>query len=137
MKVIYLCIVILSIACVSQLTTMHLAEFEKYKFKDRHTSIILLKSFLINRKCNPADSILYGNAFLCKTTLTNDTILVLDLCKPAYKYLDEDYKFERDLNIDTTNISNSTPIAVILNVDKSVLKKKYKYTIAEINKLEY
>jgi hypothetical protein len=105
--------------------------------KEEHTSVILLKSFTTKRKCDSATQVFYANAFLCKTTATNDTILVFTICKPPYDFLKESYKDERDLIIDSSKVFKNYPNQVFVDIEDSIIKKGYRFIVADLTRLEY
>lgn len=105
--------------------------------EEEHTSVILVKSFIVDRKCDSAKQIFYANIFLCKTTLKNDTIMVLNFCKPPYDFLKENYKDERDLIIDSSKVLKSYPNQATVDIDDSIVKKGYRFIVADITRLEY
>ena len=119
------------------LLTVKLSELEMYEVNERHTGVILLKSFILNKECKKDDDILYANVFLCQTNVSSDTILVFSICKRAYEFLHSNYRDERDLTIDSFTIVKSIPELLKVNVDSSILNKKYKFIIGDITKLEY
>jgi hypothetical protein len=113
------------------------SDFKKYMVKEEHTSVELLKSFITKRKCDSEKRAFYANAFLCRTTVTNDTILVFTICKPQYDFLKENYKDERDLIIDTSKVFKSYPDQVFVNIQDSIIKKGHKFIVADLTRLEY
>ena len=119
------------------LLTVKLSELEMYEVNERHTGVILLKSFILNKECKKDDDILYANVFLCQTNVSSDTILVFSICKRAYEFLHSNYRDERDLTIDSLTIVKSIPELLKVNVDSTILNKKYKFIIGDITKLEY
>lgn len=112
-------------------------DFAKYSLKEEHTSVILLKSFITNEKCDSTKQKSCANVFLCKTAVQNDTLMVFSICKPPYNFLKENYKEERDLIIDSSKVFKSYPEQVFVNIEDSVLKKGYKYVVVDLIKLEY
>lgn len=119
------------------LLPVRLSELEMFKINERHTSVVLLNSFIVNKACKKNDSVLYANVFLCQIRASSDTVLVFSICKPAYDFLRPDYKDERDLTIDSFTIVKSIPELLKVNVDKLTLNKRYKFIIGDISKLEY
>jgi hypothetical protein len=117
--------------------TIKLSDFKKYLLKEEHTSVILLKSFIVDRKCDSTKQRFYANAFLCKTAIKNDTIIVFSICKPSYSFLKENYKDERDLIIDSSKVFKSFPEQIFVNIEDSILKKRYQFVVSDLIKLEY
>ena len=105
--------------------------------KEEHNTVILIKSFIVNRKCDSARKIFYANIFLCKTNSNNDTIMVLSFCKPPYEFIKENYKDDRDLIIDSSKVMQSYPNQATVDIDDSIIKKRYKFIVADITRLEY
>jgi hypothetical protein len=129
-------IVFLTTSCKNSVS-INFSDFKSYLVKEEHTSVILLKSFIVNRKCDSTKQSFYANAFLCKTTVTNDTILVFSICKPPYDFLKANYKDERDLIIDSSKVLKSYPDQVFVNIEGSILKKGYRFIVADLTRLEY
>lgn len=133
----FLLILTLLFSSCSNFTTIKLSDFNKYMLKEEHTPVILIKSFIVDRKCDSAKQIFYANVFLCKTNPDNDTIMVLNFCKPPFDFLKGNYKEERDLIIDSTMVLQSYPSQAIVDIDDSIYKKGYKFIVADITRLEY
>lgn len=135
-QLIFIVLAFLSLGCKSPIA-IKFSNFEKYSPTEEHTSVILLRSFIINNKCDSAKGIFFANAFLCKTAVSGDTVIIYSICKPPYPFLKENYKDERDLIIDSSKIFRNYPEEVYVNIADSILKKKYKYIVADLIKLEY
>ena len=105
--------------------------------KEEHTPVILIKSFIVDRKCDSAKQLFYANIYLCKTNPDNDTIMVLNFCKPPYGFLRENHNDERDLIIDSSMVFQSYPNNATVDIDDSIIKKGYRFIVADIRRLEY
>lgn len=116
---------------------INLSEYDEYSFKQEHTTVILIQSFIDNNKCNELENIYYSNVFMCKTAMSNDTILVFTFCKDPYDFLKDNYKGEKDLIIDKDKVSKNYPKQLLVNLDSAILKRKFKYVVGDITKLEY
>jgi len=128
----------LNIGCKSNSSILiNLSEYDEYSFKQEHTAVILIQSFIDNSKCDEMKNIYYSNVFMCKTAMSNDTILVFTVCMKPYDFLKDSYKGERDLIIDKEKVSKNYPKQLLVNLDLAILKRKYKYIVADITKLEY
>ena len=119
--------------------TLNLTELKEYKVGEEHTSILLLKSYILNKSCSKTDSHMYANAFLCSVFSTVDTVIVLNICEKASDFLQPNYslKADNDLIIDSSKVSSKHPMQVIVNIDSNVVSKRYPYIVADITKLIY
>jgi hypothetical protein len=119
--------------------TVNLSEQKKYNITEEHTSILLLKSFILDKACEDAKNRIYANTFLCSVFSTGDTILVLNICEKAFDFLQSNYtlKSENDLIIDSSKVSREYPRIIITNIDSSTYHKHYPFVVADITKLVY
>lgn len=131
-----LLIIFLNTSC-RDIVSIKLSASNGYLVKEQHTSVILLKSFIVNKKCDNAKQEFYANAFLCRTTLTNDTIIVLNICQVPYNFLKKNYKDERDLIIDSSKILKNYPDQVFVNIHGNIIKQGYRFMVADLTRLEY
>ena len=131
-------LIFLNVNCKNEpMTSIKLSDYKMYSLKEKHTSVILLKSFITNTKCDSLKGIYYANIYMCMTTISNDTILVFSVCKKTYDFLQNDYKGDRDLILDSSKIFSDFPKQVFSNIDDTILKKRYNYIFADLIKLEY
>lgn len=131
-------ILILSVSCRPVENHMIvLTDLKPYILKEKHTSVVLLESFLNTKRCESSDGIYYADAFLCKTLNSNDTILVFSICEQTFEFLKSSYKDERDLIIDSASIKRMYPPVLSVTFDVRDYERPYSFLVARINKLEY
>ena len=140
-KIIFFLTLVLVFSCenssIQGLVQIRFNQLKKYSLNEKHTSIILIKSFIVEGKCDTKRGQIYANVFLCKNFTNNDTILVFNICRKPFIFLEEGYNGERDLIIDSSTEVKKHPDLVFSNISKDLLTKGYGYIVADINKLEY
>jgi hypothetical protein len=58
----------------------------------RQIEITLVRSFIHDKKCTNDSETQFADAFLAKVDATNDTVLVLSLCRNTFEFLKPKYK---------------------------------------------
>lgn len=131
---------LLLIGCIPERKerTIKLQELTEYQLIEKHTPILLIKSYIIEKKCNPA-SYPHANLYLCETFRERDTVIVVSICKVAHDFLRNEYTFkeQNDLIIDSTTVSKIYPTTVISSVTDDINYKKYRFIVADIIALVY
>lgn len=108
------------------------SHFEEYSLNKPQVEITLLKSFISDKNCDSIQGVFYASAFLCKIEKTNDTIIVLNICRRPDEFLKREYEGPKGFRIDSSSVHNSHPERVFATIDESILARKYKYLIADI-----
>jgi hypothetical protein len=115
---------------------VNLSESQEYSLGKSRTELTLIKSYINDKDCGKVNEAVYANAFICKVDDKPDTIIVFSICSKAYKFLRNDYKGPRWLIIDSSKVVQNHPSIILSNIDKSILLRKYRYVIGDINNLE-
>lgn len=110
---------------------------KKYSWPDdkRQIEITIIRSFILDKDCDNRGNRVFADAFLSKVNGTNDTILVLSICRKSFDFLKPEYKGSLWLVIDSSKIESKYPMEIITNIDELVDIKRYKILNAEINNL--
>jgi hypothetical protein len=118
---------------------VNLEGLKKYSLTEEHTSILLLKSFILDKDCEKSDNRKYANAFLCSVPETGDTIIVLNICEKASDFLSSNYDFksDNDLILDSGKVAKQYPKEVVTNIDSNIYSRHYPFIVADIIKLLY
>lgn len=113
-----------------------LDNYEKLEIKDNNLSVLLLKTFPNENKCN--GTILNSNLYLCQNVETNDTIMLFDPCSNVPDYAENNFTGERDLEINKEDVIKYKikNVNVVLE-DTTILNKKYKYVLGSLTYLVY
>ncbi len=111
---------------------------KKYSWRDdkRQIEITIIRSFILDKDCDNNGTREFADAFLSKVNGTNDTILVLSICKKTFDFLKPKYKGSLWLVIDSSKIELKYPKEIITNIDELLDIDKYKILNAEINNLK-
>ena len=119
--------------------TVNLGVLKKYNLTEEHTSILLLKSYVLDKSCENSENRKYANAFLCSVFSTGDTIIVLNICEKASDFLKDDYglKSDNDLILDSNKVAKQFPKEVVTIMESNIYSKKYPFIVADIIKLLY
>jgi hypothetical protein len=130
-------VVLFNTGCQSEnFVPINLSEYQEYSLTKSRTELTLVKSFINDKECDRMKDVIYANAFICKIDNMPDTIIVFSICSKAYKFLKNDYKGPLWLILDSSKVVQNHPAVVFTNVDKSVLLRKYRYVIGDINNVE-
>jgi hypothetical protein len=125
------------IGCADKkLKIINISELTDYPITQRQTEITLIKSFIINKDCHKQKKDKFSDVFVAKVRNTNDTILIFSICRKTYPFLKNEYKGPRWLVLDSGKITKNFRSSVITTIDKSIMVKKYKIIVSEINNLE-
>lgn len=115
---------------------LNLKEYRKFEVKDERVSVILIKSYKNEKKCNTG--IKNANVYLCQIAETNDTILIFEPCSKMPDFAKNNYKGERDLTLEKKDVLNDNFQNFNIIVDDStLLKKKYYYAVGSLTYLIY
>jgi hypothetical protein len=115
---------------------LDLKGYKKFEVKDERISVILIKSYENEKKCQTG--VKNANVYLCQVAETNDTILIFEPCSKMPKFAKNNYEGERDLILERKDILNDNfQMFNIIIDDSTLIKKKYYYTVGSLTYLIY
>ena len=98
--------------------------------------ITIIRSFILDKECDITSDRKYADAFLSKVNDSQDTILILSVCRKTFDFLKPKYNGPLWLVIDSSNIEAIYPKEILTNIDELLVIKRYKLLCSEINNLK-
>jgi hypothetical protein len=139
MKYIYLFVIFLGISCSPEKYRIIKPEtLNKYSWPNDkgQVEIKIIRSFILDKECDINGDRKFADAFLSKVNNSQDTILILSVCRKTFDFLKPKYNGPLWLIIDSSKIESTYPKEIFTNIDELLVIKRYKLLCSEINNLK-